>query len=39
MIDQGVNPALAARDANRNGVDSHTSGTGVRDLNALLESA
>ncbi|GJW98857.1 putative reverse transcriptase domain-containing protein [Tanacetum coccineum] len=38
MIDQGVNAALAARDANRNGVDSHTSGTGVRDLNALLEN-
>ncbi|GJW05728.1 putative reverse transcriptase domain-containing protein [Tanacetum coccineum] len=30
MIDQGVSAALAARDANRNGVDSHTSGTGVR---------
>ncbi|GJV23651.1 putative reverse transcriptase domain-containing protein, partial [Tanacetum coccineum] len=30
MIDQGVNVALAARDANRNGVDSHTLGTGVR---------
>ncbi|GJZ67919.1 putative reverse transcriptase domain-containing protein [Tanacetum coccineum] len=28
MIDQGVSAALAARDANRNGVDSHTSGTG-----------
>ncbi|GJZ28215.1 hypothetical protein Tco_0572862 [Tanacetum coccineum] len=26
MIDQGVSAALAARDANRNGVDSHTSG-------------
>nr|GFB38430.1 putative reverse transcriptase domain-containing protein [Tanacetum cinerariifolium] len=28
MIDQGVTDALAARDANRNGDDSHTSGTG-----------
>ncbi|GJR73367.1 hypothetical protein Tco_0085732 [Tanacetum coccineum] len=27
MIDQGVTAALAARDANRNGDDSHTSGT------------
>ncbi|GJX08210.1 putative reverse transcriptase domain-containing protein [Tanacetum coccineum] len=30
MIDQGVTAALAARDANRNGDDSHTSGTSVR---------
>nr|GEY95414.1 hypothetical protein [Tanacetum cinerariifolium] len=30
MIDQGVNAALAAHDANRTGDDSHTSGTGVR---------
>ncbi|GJU35248.1 hypothetical protein Tco_1183602 [Tanacetum coccineum] len=30
MIDQGVTTALAARDANRAGNDSHTSGTGVR---------
>ncbi|GKA83079.1 hypothetical protein Tco_0789827 [Tanacetum coccineum] len=30
MIDQGVTAALAARDANRAGNDSHTSGTGVR---------
>ncbi|GJY37299.1 hypothetical protein Tco_0422677 [Tanacetum coccineum] len=30
MIDQGVSAALAIRDATRNGVDSHTSGTGVR---------
>nr|GEX45591.1 putative reverse transcriptase domain-containing protein [Tanacetum cinerariifolium] len=30
MIDQGVNAALAARDVNRTGDDSHTSGTGVR---------
>nr|GFB04725.1 putative reverse transcriptase domain-containing protein [Tanacetum cinerariifolium] len=30
MIDQDVNAALAARDANRTGDDNHTSGTGVR---------
>ncbi|GKA91833.1 putative reverse transcriptase domain-containing protein [Tanacetum coccineum] len=30
MIDQGVTAALAARDATRNGDDSHTSGTCVR---------
>nr|GFA96662.1 reverse transcriptase domain-containing protein [Tanacetum cinerariifolium] len=30
IIDQGVNVALVARDANRTGDDSHTSGTGVR---------
>ncbi|GJU62110.1 putative reverse transcriptase domain-containing protein [Tanacetum coccineum] len=30
MIDQGVTTALAARDATRNGIDSHTSGMGVR---------
>ncbi|GJW48689.1 putative reverse transcriptase domain-containing protein [Tanacetum coccineum] len=30
MIDQGVTAALAARDANRNGDDNHTSGTGGR---------
>nr|GFC33043.1 hypothetical protein [Tanacetum cinerariifolium] len=30
MIDQGVNAALTARDANRTGDDNHTSGTGVR---------
>ncbi|GJS08581.1 putative reverse transcriptase domain-containing protein [Tanacetum coccineum] len=30
MIDQGVTAALTARDANRNGDDNHTSGTGVR---------
>ncbi|GKF27809.1 hypothetical protein Tco_0094151 [Tanacetum coccineum] len=30
MIDQGVTAALAARDANRNGDNSHTSGTGGR---------
>ncbi|GJV54029.1 hypothetical protein Tco_1449770 [Tanacetum coccineum] len=32
MIDQGVTAALAARDANRNGDDSHTSGTGGSDV-------
>ncbi|GJV03377.1 hypothetical protein Tco_1336946 [Tanacetum coccineum] len=30
MIDQGVTAALVSRDANRNGDDSYTSGTGVR---------
>nr|GFC88337.1 hypothetical protein [Tanacetum cinerariifolium] len=30
MIDQGVNVALAVRDANRTGDDNHTSGTSVR---------
>nr|GFA02464.1 reverse transcriptase domain-containing protein [Tanacetum cinerariifolium] len=30
MIDEGVNAALAARDATKNGDDSHTSGTGAR---------
>nr|GFD06338.1 hypothetical protein [Tanacetum cinerariifolium] len=30
MINKGVNAALAARDAIRNGDDSHTSGTGTR---------
>ncbi|GKA22105.1 reverse transcriptase domain-containing protein [Tanacetum coccineum] len=30
MIDQGVTAALATRDANRNGDDNHTSGTGGR---------
>ncbi|GJY71770.1 putative reverse transcriptase domain-containing protein [Tanacetum coccineum] len=30
MINQGVTAALAARDANTNGVDSHNSGTGVK---------
>ncbi|GJY16553.1 hypothetical protein Tco_0386975 [Tanacetum coccineum] len=30
MIDQGVTAALTARDANRNGDDSHTSGTGAQ---------
>ncbi|GJT47081.1 putative reverse transcriptase domain-containing protein [Tanacetum coccineum] len=32
MINEGVTAALAARDATRNGDDSHTSGTGVRRL-------
>ncbi|GJU38862.1 hypothetical protein Tco_1191819, partial [Tanacetum coccineum] len=30
MINEGITAALAARDATRNGDDSHTSGTGVR---------
>ncbi|GKG03550.1 hypothetical protein Tco_0311186 [Tanacetum coccineum] len=30
MINEGVTAALAARDATRNGDDSHTSGMGVR---------
>ncbi|GKG28855.1 hypothetical protein Tco_0416220, partial [Tanacetum coccineum] len=30
MINQGVTAALAARDANKNGVDSHNSGTCAR---------
>ncbi|GJY16555.1 hypothetical protein Tco_0386977 [Tanacetum coccineum] len=30
MIDQGVSAVLVVRDATRNGIDSHTSGTGVR---------
>nr|GFB39471.1 hypothetical protein [Tanacetum cinerariifolium] len=30
MINEGVNAALVARDATRNGDDSHTSGTGAR---------
>ncbi|GJV33957.1 hypothetical protein Tco_1394357 [Tanacetum coccineum] len=30
MIDEGVTAALAARDATKNGDDSHTSGTGAR---------
>ncbi|GJV99036.1 hypothetical protein Tco_1554288 [Tanacetum coccineum] len=30
MIDQGVSATLAVHDATRNGIDSHTSGTGVR---------
>ncbi|GKB03045.1 hypothetical protein Tco_0831134 [Tanacetum coccineum] len=40
MIDQGVSAALAARDANRNGVDSrgYICNCMSGDLNALLES-
>ncbi|GJR12162.1 reverse transcriptase domain-containing protein [Tanacetum coccineum] len=30
MIDEGVTAVLAARDANKNGVDNHNSGTGAR---------
>ncbi|GKG08958.1 hypothetical protein Tco_0334790, partial [Tanacetum coccineum] len=30
MINEGVTAALAARDATRNGDDSHTSGTGCQ---------
>ncbi|GJX45407.1 hypothetical protein Tco_0262083 [Tanacetum coccineum] len=30
MIDEGVTAALAARDATRNGDNSHTSGTGAK---------
>ncbi|GJT89732.1 putative nucleotidyltransferase, ribonuclease H [Tanacetum coccineum] len=30
MINEGVSAALAARDATRNGTDSHSSGTGIR---------
>nr|GFD55526.1 hypothetical protein [Tanacetum cinerariifolium] len=30
MNEKGINTALAARDATRNGDDSHTSGTGAR---------
>ncbi|GJZ82681.1 putative reverse transcriptase domain-containing protein [Tanacetum coccineum] len=36
MIDQGVTIALAARDANRNGDDSHTSRTGGRRICYVL---
>ncbi|GJY72410.1 reverse transcriptase domain-containing protein [Tanacetum coccineum] len=36
MIDQGVTVALAARDANRIGDDSHTSGTGGRRTERVL---
>ncbi|GJX71336.1 putative reverse transcriptase domain-containing protein [Tanacetum coccineum] len=36
MIDQGVIAALAARDANRNGDDSRTSGTGGRRTERVL---
>ncbi|GKF02532.1 hypothetical protein Tco_0029455 [Tanacetum coccineum] len=37
MIDQGVTAALAARDANRNGDDSHTSGTGGRRTERIVK--
>ncbi|GJZ82679.1 putative reverse transcriptase domain-containing protein [Tanacetum coccineum] len=37
MIDQGVIAALAARDANRNGDDSHTSGTGTEGVVELIQ--
>ncbi|GJW27438.1 putative reverse transcriptase domain-containing protein [Tanacetum coccineum] len=39
MINEGVTAALAARDATRNGDDSHTSGTGVRKACAGLLDA
>ncbi|GJV43710.1 reverse transcriptase domain-containing protein [Tanacetum coccineum] len=39
MIDQGVTAALAARDANRNGDDNHTSGTGVRRTERVARDA
>ncbi|GJX64804.1 reverse transcriptase domain-containing protein [Tanacetum coccineum] len=37
MIDQGVTAALAARDATRNGDDSHTSGTGTEGVVELTQ--
>ncbi|GJW56275.1 reverse transcriptase domain-containing protein [Tanacetum coccineum] len=37
MIDQGVTAALTARDANRNGDDSHTSGTGTEGVVELTQ--
>ncbi|GJW97609.1 reverse transcriptase domain-containing protein [Tanacetum coccineum] len=37
MIDQGVTAALATRDANRNGDDSHTSGTGGRRTERVVQ--
>ncbi|GKD92863.1 hypothetical protein Tco_1372700, partial [Tanacetum coccineum] len=37
MIDQGVTTALAARDANRNGDDSHTSGTSTEGVVELTQ--
>ncbi|GKA32489.1 hypothetical protein Tco_0718856 [Tanacetum coccineum] len=36
MIDQGVSAALAVRDANRNGDDSHTSGTGGKRTERII---
>ncbi|GJW69361.1 putative reverse transcriptase domain-containing protein [Tanacetum coccineum] len=37
MIDKGVTAALAARDANRNGDDSHTSGIGTEGVVELIQ--
>ncbi|GJU20346.1 putative reverse transcriptase domain-containing protein [Tanacetum coccineum] len=37
MINEGVSAALAARDATRNGTDSHSSGTGVRGSERVVE--
>ncbi|GKF03740.1 reverse transcriptase domain-containing protein, partial [Tanacetum coccineum] len=37
MIDQGVTAALAARNATRNGDDSHTSGTGTEGVVELTQ--
>ncbi|GJT64346.1 putative reverse transcriptase domain-containing protein [Tanacetum coccineum] len=37
MINQGVTAALAARDANTNGVDSHNSGTGTEGVVKLTQ--
>ncbi|GJW00891.1 putative reverse transcriptase domain-containing protein [Tanacetum coccineum] len=37
MIDQGVTTALAARDANKNGDDNHTSGTGTEGVVELTQ--
>ncbi|GJY15068.1 putative reverse transcriptase domain-containing protein [Tanacetum coccineum] len=37
MIDQGVTAAFAARDANRNGDGSHTSGTGTKGVIQLTQ--
>ncbi|GJT12423.1 hypothetical protein Tco_0859465 [Tanacetum coccineum] len=37
MIYQGVTAALAARDANRNGDDSHTSGIGTEGVVELIQ--
>nr|GFA50074.1 reverse transcriptase domain-containing protein [Tanacetum cinerariifolium] len=37
MINEGVNAALAARDATRNGNDSHTSGTDFKGTEGVIE--
>ncbi|GJZ41743.1 hypothetical protein Tco_0588629 [Tanacetum coccineum] len=37
MINQGVTAALAARDANMNGVDNHNSGTGTEGVVELTQ--